>query len=74
MANRWLSVSEAAEIFGGGVMRVYRRIWRGDLEASNEALDGEKPRYRISEAAIQRYFESRRMAVPSRGLTKKAVS
>ena len=64
MADRWLTVAEAAERFGGGVMRVYRRIWAGDLEASNAAIAGAKPSYRIRESSIDRYFESRRIRIP----------
>lgn len=70
MTDRWLSVAEVAPMFGGGVMRVYRRIWAGDLEASNEAIEGQKnPRYKIRESSVQRYFESRAIAVPKRGLS-----
>lgn len=67
--ERWLSVSQAAAAYDTGVMWFYRRIWRGELQVSNEALDGEKPRYKIAESSIQNYFASRRMAVPSRGLS-----
>lgn len=68
MADRWLSVSEAAPLFGGGVMRVYRRIWSGELEATNVAIEGDKPQYRVRESAIAKYFESRIIRAPKRGL------
>jgi hypothetical protein len=62
----WLTVKEAAERhFQGKVMRLYRRIWSGDITASNVAIEGDKPTYRVSESAIQAYFSGRQMAVPS---------
>lgn len=62
----WLTIKEAADRhFQGKVMRLYRRIWSGDIAASNVAINGDKPTYRVSESAIQRYFASRELAVPS---------
>lgn len=69
MAERWLTVQQAAdEYFLGKVMRVYRRVYSGEIPASNEAIHGRRPRYRIAESAIQRYFRDRTLRVPSRGL------
>jgi hypothetical protein len=68
MAERWLSITEAAARFGGSKMRVYRRIWSGDLRAANEALKGEKPRYKIAESWIDEYFTKREIEIPTRRL------
>ncbi|WP_203911262.1 hypothetical protein [Rhizocola hellebori] len=69
-ADRWLSVVDAAEYFGGGVMRVYRRIWAGQLVVSNVAMEGSKPNYRVSLKSIDKYFSDRQLTAPSRGLAK----
>lgn len=67
MADRWLTIKQAAEVFGGSPMCVYRRIWSGELEASDVSLKATKqPRYRVRESAITKYFESRRLTVPAR--------
>lgn len=70
--DRWLSVVDAAtEHFGGPncVMRVYRRIYAGELVVSNVGRPGNKPNYKVSERSIFAYFADRRMSAPSRGLT-----
>lgn len=62
----WLTIKEAADRhFQGKVMRLYRRIWSGDIPASNVAINGDKPAYRVAESAIQAYFSGRQMAAPS---------
>lgn len=60
----WMTIKQAADRhFGGMVMQVYRRIWSGDISASNVAIKGrKKPSLRVSESAIQAYFSSRQMA------------
>lgn len=66
MTDRWLTIKQAAEYFGGSPMRVYRRIWSGDLEASDVSINATKqPRYAVRESSITKYFESRRLAVPA---------
>lgn len=63
--DRRLTVKEAAAHFGGGVMRVYRRIYAGDLKAIDIRLPGsDKPLYRIAESEIDRYFAARNMKPP----------
>ena len=79
MGDRWLSVKEAAKHFGsetgggksGGVMRVYRRIWAGELVVANVAIEGNKPHYKVSLRSIEKYFTDRQMTAPSRGLTER---
>lgn len=66
MADLWMTVPEVAALLGVSTMWVHRRIAAGLIEVSNEALAGRRPRYRISEAALQRYFESQRVAVAPR--------
>lgn len=66
MAERWLTIKQAAEYFGGSPMRVYRRIWAGQLEASDVSIAATKqPRYAIRESSIAKYFETRQIAIPA---------
>lgn len=61
MTERWMTVREAAEQLGVSGMWVRRRITAGLIEASDVAIAGKRPRYRISESALQHYFESQRL-------------
>lgn len=64
MSDRWMTIKQAADLhFQGKVMRLYRRIWSGDIPASNVAIKGtKKPSLRVSESAIEAYFARRQMA------------
>jgi len=72
MAETWLTVKQAAPAFGGGIMRVYRRIWSGELPAVDisprnpkpNAKRKPKPDYRIAESALDEYFRSRTIVHP----------
>lgn len=71
--EKWLTVQQAAPAFGGGIMRVYRRIWSGELPAVDLSPREPKPKdkrhkpdYRIAESAIEQYFTSRLITMPSR--------
>lgn len=67
--NKWLTVKEVAERFGSGthIMTVYRRIWAGELAASDVRPKGSrKPEYRVAESALQQYFADRAIKMPAR--------
>lgn len=66
MGERWLTVAQAAAQLEVSIMWIHRRIAAGLIEVSNEAIAGAKPKYRIAESALQRYFEQHRVAVPGR--------
>lgn len=67
-----LTLVEAGQRMGGASrMLVLRRIHSGELEGINIAPKGAaKPRWRVSEAALERYFERRR----STGIPKRRVA
>lgn len=64
----WLTIKEAADrYFHGKVMRLYRRIWAGEIVASNIAITGTvRPKLRVSDSAMQAYFSGHQMVAPSR--------
>jgi excisionase family DNA binding protein len=58
---KYVTVAEAAELLKVNCQKIRRWIAAGELPAANIALSksGERPRYRISEAALQRFLASR---------------
>lgn len=68
--DQMLTVAQAAPFFGGGIMRVYRRIHSGELKAVNIAPAGaRKPMFMVAESAIRDYFAKRQMSIPQRRLS-----
>lgn len=63
MTEKWMTVRQAADMLQVSIMWIHRRIAAGLIEASNEALAGRRPRYRIAESALDRYFLAQRAQV-----------
>jgi hypothetical protein len=65
MAQDWIKISQAARQLDVSHMWIRRRIWNGDIAATDERLPGSKrPQYRVSQNSINEYFASRKIVIP----------
>lgn len=63
--EEWMTIGQVAKKLDVNHMWVRRRIWNGEIAATDERLPGSKrPQYRVSAKAVDDYFNRRRISIP----------